>query len=1307
MESQKVIYIKEHIHIMKKISLLLLLLFSAALIAAETLNADFSTGKAVETDGKVIVPAAATVDGFRMLGKDAFTINCEKMLGESGTVIAKIKLDKPAGSNSKRYSMITIRGKGRLICGIDVANQTRNLYFSYTDMVKSHYFNKPAALEYGKEHYVALSYGEGIFRCYLDGVLINEVKQPTPMVAPNRLRIGEFKDGWYVRKPAEANGWGIANLKVYDHVLTPLEVAESCGKKKINFRDEFRDLLTVPQVIGKVPALDGELNETIWQYAASLLTVRHAINPENTAKLPPHRMLAAYDRDNLYIGIETIFPPRAIILGGDTRTADREPEVFGSESFEFYILVNGIRYRFGGNYAGGSTESRPDNGSWNGTWSYKTSNKMRIDDTVLWQGEVVIPWKTLGLDAPPAGDLPFNFCRSWYLDEVSTHSSLTDSGYGKIEEYGTMHFTGKTPVMRLISQTDPNEGNYQQELQFLSVDGGKVNYSVEMIRRDGTAAPVPVANREISLAPAKITAITLPMNIENPGYDTLLFRFSAGKKLLLQQTIPFKLNDRLFDINCNFLREKVEFSFKTAKLAALAGKGFSMKISAPDGKICKEFKADSAKYLLNFPRTMPAGTYRATLYKGTEAVNSSEFFYPGIGEWEKLSFDTTRIIPPFTPITYQQESNGITASLYGRNYRWQNSFFPAQINALKEDLLLEPIVLSGNGKSIIPAKFTVKSSKPHRMDFIAAGGNDDLSAEVDGFLEYDGTQFNRVRLTAARQLKTLTLSIRMPENMATFIHASANTAAWGNKLTDWVKNGKKEMKFYPSIWLGMQEKGLSFFAESRYFWNSPVDESYILEKKDGAVILTVNLGKDVKPGKVMEVEFGFIATPVRPLSKNYPLDLFSSRHAVPLNQHGRIPTVETILISGGNLGAPFGDLPTPAESIAVKSRKQAVQDTIANGGIPVSYICNCFISTEYPEMTAYYKEWAVEPHWVQDYTSGGVKYLMYDCCPVSSSADFYLWKCASMLKQLPYGGIYFDFGVVVQCNNHQHGCYQRVPIMAMREFYRKLMLLQLDLGIKDPKIVLHNTDYLRMPEMSFVTHLFNGEHIRQGSSSIMHNGKDILDTYELPMFAGELSSMPFGVTNSAYFPNDVLSKQYGGGKEPGQLYVFRVTKAALAGTLIHNTIISAHRSHYGLINKIVRIYDKFGVPASEFNGYWRNYARVSGAEDIYVSFYQKPGEKKILAVIAHAGKAHADQSFTVSFDPGKLGFTPDRAVDLLNAPDPEYESLIQMIKDKKLPHFRTPTDLGDFGVSGVKIVNGKVQLSLKHHSFALLEISGK
>ena len=35
--------------------------------------------------------------------------------------------------------------------------------------------------------------------------------------------------------------------------------------------------------------------------------------------------------------------------------------------------------------------------------------------------------------------------------------------------------------------------------------------------------------------------------------------------------------------------------------------------------------------------------------------------------------------------------------------------------------------------------------------------------------------------------------------------------------------------------------------------------------------------------------------------------------------------------------------------------------------------------------------------------------------------------------------------------------------------------------------VIHSTDCVQPPAMTFVTHLFNGEHIRQMSSTILHD----------------------------------------------------------------------------------------------------------------------------------------------------------------------------------------------------------------------------
>jgi len=335
----------------------------------------------------------------------------------------------------------------------------------------------------------------------------------------------------------------------------------------------------------------------------------------------------------------------------------------------------------------------------------------------------------------------------------------------------------------------------------------------------------------------------------------------------------------------------------------------------------------------------------------------------------------------------------------------------------------------------------------------------------------------------------------------------------------------------------------------------------------------------------------------------------------------------------------------------------------------------------------------------------GRKCFIYDCCPSSGANAFFMTKVRQLFQLAKVDGIYFDFGLAPVCNNALHGCKERVPLLAQREFYRRVILCQLDAGVREPVIVLRNTDAVQLPAMTFATHLFNGEHIRQHSSTIMHNGKDILDTYGIEMFASELSSLPFGLNNAVYQSNDVLIKEFGGGNEDPDLYKFRITRAMIAGTIVHNTLPALNRCHFGIFDKIMRAYEKFGVPKAAFLGYWNAPAKVSGAKDVYVSVYRHASEKRALAVVSHIGKSHDGQQFDIAFDSSKLGFTPGRAADLMTAPDPEYAQLSELLRMHKVPPHRTPLKLGDFGSKILSSGKGSLKMSLDARCFALIELS--
>ena len=249
---------------------------------------------------------------------------------------------------------------------------------------------------------------------------------------------------------------------------------------------------------------------------------------------------------------------------------------------------------------------------------------------------------------------------------------------------------------------------------------------------------------------------------------------------------------------------------------------------------------------------------------------------------------------------------------------------------------------------------------------------------------------------------------------------------------------------------------------------------------------------------------------------------------------------------------------------------------------------------------------------------------------------------------------------------------------------------------------------MQLPAYTFVTHLLNGEHIRQQSSTLMHNGKDILDTYKMPMFACELSSMPFGIYNAVYQSNDFLLKQYGGGKEDPELYKLRITRAFLAGTLLHNTILALNRCHHGIFDKIVRIYDKFDVPEAEFIGYWssRNPAKVVSGKEVYASIYRHKKDNRLLAVISHAGNERLDQDVEIKFTPQVLGMKDFKsAVERLEGPDPEYDELFKMKKAADLPTVRIQLKWQNPGIKVRSFENNVLKLHLPAHSFALVELN--
>ncbi len=1295
---------------MKICYMLLVLMTALTLAAAETLNLKFDQPQNITLgNATVAIDGEFTPDGFLAYGENGISLPAAGLVGEAGTVLFKFKMSEFKEPVLVPRYLLTLRTNSRLMLGFYTFTNSPLLHFNFTDMTNKYYFKTEKNLVPGQIYQAAFTWDGTTVRVYLDGLLMAEAKQPVAVEKVSKLNIGPYKDGWIAPKP-----WGndcfIGELKTWNHALTSDEILAASGIKPKLLSDNYPLQLTVPRLTAAPPVLDGELNDPAWQNASGMIGLIHGKEFNKSWDLPPHSFKLMYDKDNLYLGFDTLFPGRVPIKAGAPR-GDSEPEVWGDESFELYLQVNDVLYRFGGNVAGGFTEWRGTDSAWNGSWTYKTSLKMRIDDCQLWQGEVAIPWTTLGLNAPPATPVKFNFCRTWRLPETGTHSSTSEDGsYAKVERFPELRFADTAPALQVLAQNNPDSGKFEQKIQLASARNGKVDYRLQLAKADGSAAPLTVLNKSYTLTSGKPATDDIVVPLTQTGYDRMIFSLSQGKELLMQEIMPFQLNEEYVLVSPQFLKEKIYLTVKQDMLKGKFGPDFAarVRITGPAGQaIYNEAIKSADETPVTFVRANPAGPYKIELLNSgsSEVVFSRVLNYPGIGEWEKLSFDN-RIIAPFTALKVDSSTAALNVNMWGRNYQWHDQLFPTQITTQNQPLLSAPVTLEIGGKPVAKAQLKPGTSADHRAELTATARNSDYQVNSESWIEYDGIQWNQVKIQALNNLQDIKIKIEIPAALVKYLHTS-DGFAWGTKLTEAVNEGTRAFRFYPVVWLGMEDKGLCFFAESRATWTSPANQTYRIIKNNATVVLEVNLAAGLKKGEEFAFDFGLLATPVKPLPKNYPLNTFSYHFAAPLNRPGQIPTSDVMLAdAGGELGAFFGDLPTPENCINGKYMTESIRKSQEFGGRAVPYACDRYLSDEYPEVAAFADEWKISPDQTLDYMRDGRKFFLYDCCPTTGANAFYMYKFKQMLERYKPNGIYFDFGIVPVCSNTKHGCNQRTPLLAQREFYRRILLTQLDAGIKEPVIVLHNTDSIQLPATTFVTHLFNGEHIRQASSTLLHNGKDILDNYDLPMWASELNSLPFGLTNSVYLPVDNLMPQYGGGKETESLYKFRQTKAGMAATLIHNTMPALLRCHFGIYDKLIRFYHEFNVPEAKFHGYWQKPAVVKKGQNVFVSVYRHAGEPRILAVIGHVSKSHEDQELEIEFDSAMLGVGPlNNAIDKMTAPDPAYADLEKRLKEHNVLLNRTPLELGDFGSEIISINNNVLKMKLKHHSFAIIELS--
>ncbi len=1298
-----------------KLSTLLSFFTAFICLAVEpTLHLKFPQSAQTLTIGaKSIEIPAGDAEGWCGFGKRGLALPAAPLVGKGGTIIAHFRMEKPEVDIMLPRVIFSLRCLSRLVTGVcNIPNQGNCLTYQFGDNTTAPqtYLKPKPSFTYGEPHTCAITWNSARVCFYLDGLLYGDYAQAVPMEKLDRLVIAHDADRWYKSVPVSQDDFQLKELITYSEALQPAEVAKASGVALVPPSSALDGCLTIP-LRAEAPALDAKLDDAVWSRAATLPELETIKSRFQGYESPASHLAFTATNTHLHIAFEYAFPAGNTVEAGQLRTPALEPEVWGSESWEFYLKLNGHLYRFAGNAAGGYTESVDMENKWNPEWRYVSNLAMLIDNSQVWRGEIAIPWSTLNLNGAPTEPFQLNWCRSWFIGDFGAPTALYGTGnYRDNSRFLTARVSPQPAVFQQDERPNPTTGTLRQNGRIHAPQNAKVEYDISVMRQDGSAAPKTLFNKAVTIGSEGSASLTVDAPLPSPLYDLVRYTLLMGGVPQMRTYAPYRYKPVPMEAKPLYLSGKINVKLNLALLGITTQDNAVLCLVSPQGKELVRLPVNGDNLALPFDSAQPKGNYvvKAVSAAGKELA-SIMLDYPGLGSWHTATYKPDVVLPPFTPLQSNEKEGAYF--LWGRTYRYGNAHFPRQITSQEESLLSAPVQLIANGKPL-GEKATTADFKATPTTATFTTSSTDALCEMTSHAEvhYDGVTYHRVHIAAHSALNDLHLELPIPPDQMRFLHAAIG-GGWGRKQTITIPDGTTAFAFFPIMWIGMQERGLCFFTQHHHGWTGDNKSVMVVEKSNGKALLRINLRKLLKEGEAFEFEFGLQATPIRPLPKDYPMNVVDYYHTPLMNRPEARYPVNSITINGNwphEYEAFFADLPSlEAPSMDGYYKKcLAVREKVHNRAI--IYMDAMMLNDRYPDVAAFRPEWQQVPTVNLDYIIDGRKYQVFSSCPATDANAYYVEKAASVLKRYKFDGLYFDFGLNGVCNNQLHGHQEFWPLLAMREFYRRIALAEVENGITEPIIVLHNTDFVMPPVVSFATHLLNGEHIRQHSSTIMHNGKDIQDTYGLEMFASELSTLPFGLTSAIYQANDYLLPEFGGGKEEHDLYKFRITKAFLAGALPHNSMLSPLRCHYGIFDKLFRVYERFDVPQARFTGYWRNPATIEGAQNIYVSCYTSPDGKRLLAVISHIGKEHLNQDFTVTFNPAVLGLTskPATALDTLPAPDPEYDTLLPTRNRLKIHYTRAPLKLGDFGSRIISYDSSTLQLKfhLDFHSFAIVEL---
>ena len=612
---------------------------------------------------------------------------------------------------------------------------------------------------------------------------------------------------------------------------------------------------------------------------------------------------------------------------------------------------------------------------------------------------------------------------------------------------------------------------------------------------------------------------------------------------------------------------------------------------------------------------------------------------PEAPEWFGSPAGLTRDVPePWTPIETCSERGGFRVACWAREYAFDASSIIRRVRALDRALLASPVRLKGRaeGRAIrwcAQALRCVDSAADQTvLRQTARCGALRFDAQVE--VEFDGMIRFDWRLAATRPVTVEQLTVEIPlraDRVRLFYQWRGKYCCGDDREMGVLPAGTLWKGFRPYLWLGDEERGLGWFAESDHSWfNADSHRAVEIAREGNRVVLRlhlvstpVQLARDAQPTTdsrpvavdALRYTFGLQATPVKPAEKDaWDYRCFCLQQSTP-GTGGKLRLPRKLLdrLDGAGVRTVIVfEHWTDWEAHYITSHKQQLRKIIRDcheRGMQVLLYFGFLLSERAPEFASLGETALQRPKtgWSVFHYPPQPPQVAWRVCLNSVWQDFVPHGVAQVVNELGVDGVYLDgTSHAYACRNLAHGCgvlrpdgsiAPTFPIFAARSAMRRIYS-----AIKSRKpsgqVNAHNSADMVMPSLGFATSTWDGE-----------------------QFAGLKS----GTRTDQFLPLDAFRTEFMGRQwgVPAELlcYVGKPLKfrQAWALSIIHDVPVRAmlepDATDLDLNSAIWRAMDTFGRGQARFRGYWDNDDEVCvEPAGVFASVYIHPINGRLLAI---------------------------------------------------------------------------------------------